>query len=67
VNSIVQNDVVNCSGHLRMIIREDDGKQWELNEQLTFAPLENKDSIAKTVRPNKPEFLDVFHIVSLSS
>ena len=34
-----------------------------MNVLLTFAPSEKRDeSVAKTIYPEKPEFLDVFHV-----
>jgi hypothetical protein len=65
VDAVCNKEVTNCSGHLITISREDDDKPWEPNERLLFSAFENRaEAIAKTIHPDKSEFLDVFHITS---
>ena len=61
VEAIGETEINGCSGRLIAISRGD--KYWQMNVLLTFEPREIKNqSIAKTISPGAPEFLDVFGI-----
>jgi hypothetical protein len=61
VEAIDENEISNCRGRLMTISRN--ARTWQIDTILPFAPFEMRnESIAKTIFPNVPEFLNVFFI-----
>jgi hypothetical protein len=60
-----QNEIKNCRGHLIKIEKDGNVVFGHDSLILTFARAEDPDTLAKTLHPNIPEFLDVLCTVNV--